>query len=107
MKQSGFWFVLMTMMVVGLALASCGDSTDVCAAQKAAAAACSWLPAPLDACDDNLKACADGEREKWAEHFECMQSHCDAGEPEMVVQQVCGIELGGVSWDCSPGGSGI
>jgi hypothetical protein len=105
MKQLGLAFVLMTTMVLGLA--SCGDSTDVCAAQKDAAKACSWLPTALATCEDNLKSCGDGEREKWVAHFECMQSNCEAGEPEIVVQQACAIELGGVSWDCSPGGSGI
>ena len=107
MKRVGLWFGLMATMALGLGLASCGDSTDVCGAQKDAAAKCSWLSAPLATCEDNLKVCGDGEREKWVDYFDCMQSNCDAGEPQVVVQQTCAVELGGVSFDCAPGGTGL
>jgi hypothetical protein len=106
MKQQRFSLALLVAVALGL-VSACGDSKDVCGAQKNAAASCSFVAAPLDACESNLSACGDGEREKWVEHFDCLQSHCDAGEPQIVVQQVCAIELGGVSYDCTPGGSNL
>lgn len=99
MKQGALGFVAIALALV----AGCGDNTDVCAAQRDAAAACEWLAGPLASCDENLDACSDDDRGRWVERFDCMRSHCDAGEPQLVVEQTCGADFD-VAWGCSPGG---
>jgi len=95
-------------IVLFAGLSACGDDTDVCSAQADAAKACSFLPAPLDAdtCSQNLKACADGDLTKWADHFQCMQDHCNAGEARIVVEQACAMATSSVPSGCSPGDAG-
>ena len=103
MKQIGIAFIALAVV----ALAACGDSKDVCGAQKSAAKACSFVGAPLDTCADNIKSCSDSDRVKWVNHFDCMQQACDSGESEIVVQQDCTGELDGVAYSCTPGGTGL
>lgn len=107
MTRMRLYGLTLTTSVALLCGTACGNDTDVCAAQTRAVDACGFVPAPVVGCEDNVAKCGDGERDKWVSHFDCMASHCDAGEPQLVVEEACADHTKGVSWDCSPGGSGI